>query len=157
MQENPLFSHYLMISKLIPKPLQLHIFIVIPLCLACHVYLMCSSLLHDACFQRDHRTNLRPIPVYQWPLISHGDGRASLPPGGSGGPQYHTLLWGLSVSTVCELDHSTHQTSGPPQVLLPCHWFVWCPQLLEKHSKLLPAVLVSSRSCMSVVCVLDLA
>lgn len=97
---------------------------------------MFSPLLHDAWFQRDHRTNQRPIPVHRWP-VSHFRWRlkGKSTPGGSGGLS-STRRLEASAFPLCEswtVTHTKHRAHRK------CLWTprsaVWCAQTLEKPSK----------------------
>lgn len=123
------------------------------------VFTWCSpSLLEDACFQKDHRTNQRPIPEHQWP-VSYFRWRLK-------GKSIPGRSWGLSSTrhpkaSVFPLYGSWTVTPTPNIGPTTSASAPRSPCLLRavvgKALKALPAALVSSRSCVSVARVLGLA
>lgn len=126
------FPRCLIISTLIPLPslgwskatAAAHLNLTFPFILPV-MFTPCfspSSLLQDAWFQRDHRTNQRPIPAHQWP-VSHFRWRLK----GTSAPGAPTALR-ASASPLRESWTATRtkKTRRPPQSA------VWWAQSLEK-------------------------
>lgn len=120
-----------------------------------------SSLLQDAWFQRDHRTNQRPIPVHRRP-VSHFrwrlkgkstlgasvlDQGASVAPAAPGA----SVLPLRGSWTVTHTKHRAHRKCLCPLI------YCLVRTVVGKALKASSASLVCSRLCVSGVCVLGLA